>query len=71
MNKKTIGVILIIFGLAGLIYGGIDYATKDKVLDLGPLEVRAEDDDQIGWPVIAGGILLIGGVIIVASSGKK
>jgi len=68
---RTIGIILIIIGAVMLIWTGFSYTKKEKVIDAGPLEVTADKQESVNWPPYLGGILLIGGIIITASSKKS
>jgi hypothetical protein len=36
-----IGIILIVIGILALVYGGITYTKREKVLDLGPIQATA------------------------------
>ena len=67
---KTIGVILMVVGALGLIYGGVSYTTQDKVLDIGPVEVSKEEKHAIPLPPAFGAIALIGGIGLTAASRK-
>lgn len=66
-----VGVILIILGIVALAYQGINYTTKDKVVDLGPLKVEAKREKTIPLPPIVGVAALVGGVVLVAVSARK
>jgi hypothetical protein len=68
--SKTLGVILIVFGLIGLAWGGFSYKTKEKVVDLGPIEATRTKTHTVPLPPIAGAAALIGGIVLVAA-GKK
>jgi hypothetical protein len=68
--NRNIGIILIIIGTAMLIWTGIDYTKREKVVDLGPLQVSVNKKETIGWPPYLGAILLIGGIVIIVT-GKK
>ena len=35
---KVLGIVLILFGVFSLAYGGVTYTRQDKVLDAGPIE---------------------------------
>ena len=39
---KLIGILLILFGVAALAFGGITYTDREQVLDLGPIEATTE-----------------------------
>ena len=65
-----IGIVLIVLGVVGLVYQGITYTTREKVVDLpGIIQVTAEKQKTIPIPAIVGGLALAGGVglIVVAS----
>lgn len=68
---KTIGIVLIVLGLGMLIFRGFSVQTEKKVVDLGPLEVNKKENKWIGWPVYAGGIAIVTGIILVATDRKK
>jgi hypothetical protein len=69
----VIGIILIVFGIFGLLFKTITYTDKDKVVDVGPVEVVSKDQKTIPIPTILGGAALAGGIIlvIVGSRSKK
>lgn len=69
--NRTIGIIMIVIGAAMLIWTGFTYTKKEKVVDAGPLQVSVDKKKSINWPPYAGGILVLGGVIIVATAKKK
>jgi uncharacterized membrane protein len=68
---KGFGIIIIALGIIMLIWTGFSYTKKEKVVDLGPLEINAEKEKQVNWPSYAGGILLVGGIIILLLDKRK
>ena len=68
---KPLAVLLIVLGLIGLIVGGVSYTTREKVIDLGPIQATREKTHNLPLPPIAGAILLIGGVVLLAVDRKK
>lgn len=68
---KLIGIILIAVGALVLAYKGFTYTTHKKVLDLGPLEVSKEEKHTVPYSPILGGIAIVGGIVIVAMSGRR
>lgn len=68
--KQTIGVILVVLGAIMLIWTGFTYTKKENIVDAGPIQISADKEKSVNWPPYAGGILLIGGVIILATGRK-
>jgi hypothetical protein len=60
-----IGIGLIVIGVVALIYQGITYTTREKVLEVGPVEVTAERRKTIPLPPVLGGLALAGGIVLV------
>jgi uncharacterized membrane protein len=69
--NRTLGIILIVLGAAMLIWGGFTYTKKEKIIDAGPIQVSADKQETVNWPPYLGGILLIGGIVIVAAAKNK
>jgi len=62
---KIIGVLLIIAGTLGLIYGGFSY-TKDKHdVKLGPLEFSVTEKETVNVPIWAGAGAIAAGVLLL------
>jgi len=68
---KILGLVLVILGVVALIFGGITYTTKEQVVDLGPIEATAKKEKTIPLPPILGAISLIGGIVLLVTSGKR
>ena len=66
-----IGIILIILAVISFAYQGITYQTREKAVDLGPLQVTAERTHTIPLPPILGFIALAGGVVLLVTSNKQ
>ncbi len=67
---KNLGIVLIVVGIVMMLITGFNIVTKKKVVDIGPLEINKEEKHPIQWSPIIGGILLVGGIVVVAV-GKK
>jgi len=66
-----IGMALIILGVVALVYQGITYTTREKVVDLGPLKITADKDKNIPLPPIVGVLALAAGVALVIVGARK
>jgi hypothetical protein len=51
---KIVAIALIVFGLLGIVWGGITYTRSEKVVDIGPLEVRKDKKTDIPIPPLVG-----------------
>jgi hypothetical protein len=52
-------------------YQGITYTTREKVVDLGPVQMTADRSRTLPLPPIVGAIALIGGVALLVTGSKK
>jgi hypothetical protein len=66
-----IGMALIALGLIALVYQGITYTTREKVVDIGPLKITAQKEKTIPLPPILGGLALAGGIALVVVAARK
>jgi len=60
-----IGIILIVLGVAGLIYGGITYTSSKNVLDVGSMHIQIDQKKQIPMSPIAGVAGAAIGVVLI------
>ncbi len=70
-TSTIIAIILIIIGIAAFGYQGITYTTKEKVVDLGPLQMTAETTKTLPLPPIVGAITLVGGIVLLFAGTRK
>ena len=66
-----IGIILIVIGIAAFAYQGITYTTREKVVDIGPIQMTADKTKTIPLPPIVGGIALVGGIVLLVVGSRK
>ncbi|HKG05609.1 MAG TPA: hypothetical protein VKB19_04090 [Pedobacter sp.] len=69
--NRTLGLVLIVLGAIMLIWTGFTYTKKEKIVDAGPIQISADKEKSVNWPPYAGGILLIGGIIVFVSGREK
>ena len=65
-----VGIILIVLGVVALAYQGITYTTSEKVVDLGPLKVEAKKEKTIPLPPVLGGVALVVGLVLLIASSR-
>jgi len=66
-----IGIILIVVGIAAFAYQGISITTREKVVDLGPIQMSADKTRTLPLTPIAGAVALVGGIVLVVMGSKK
>jgi hypothetical protein len=62
---KPFGLILIAIGIVGLLYGGVTWVRKDKVVDIGSVEITRDKHESLPLPPVVGAIMLVAGVAMV------
>ena len=68
---SIVGVLLIVFGVAALIYQGITYTTRETVIDIGPLKATTERQKTLPLSPVVGGLALVGGIVLMVAGGRK
>jgi hypothetical protein len=68
---KVAGIILIVVGILMFIFRGFSFTKEKEVVDLGPLEINKKENHSIGWPVYAGAVAVIAGIVMVVSDKKR
>jgi len=69
--NKSVGLILVIVGIAMLVWTGFTYTKKEKIVDAGPIQISADKEKSVNWPPYVGGIILVAGVFVFVASRKK
>jgi len=69
---KTAGIIILIVGLIMTLYTSFSYVTREKVVDLGELEISADREHTVNWqPYVGIGAMVIGGVVLFLDRKKS
>ena len=59
------GVLLIVAGLAALVYQGVTYTKRETVVDIGPIKATADRDKTIPLSPIVGIVAVAAGVAVL------
>jgi hypothetical protein len=68
---KLVGVVLIVAGVLGLIYGGFSYTKESHDLKLGPIELSVKEKESVNVPVWVGIGAIAAGVALLLFGGRK
>ncbi len=66
-----VGIVLIVLGLAALAYQGISYTTREKVIEVGPVQVTAEREKSVRVPPIVGAVAVGTGLVLVLVGSRR
>ena len=63
---KIVAIVLIVAGIAGLVYGGVTYTRTTHETSIGPLELSVKDKETVHVPVWAGvTAIVVGGALLL------
>ena len=68
---KIIAIILIIAGVAGLVYGRLTYTKETHEVDLGPIELAVKEKKTVNIPLWAGIAAIAAGAILLIVPSKS
>lgn len=68
---KTAGIAILAIGILFTIYTGFKFVTKEKVVDIGPVEITRDKSHWVEWsPFLGIAIIIAGGAILVFGAKK-
>ncbi|MBL7875604.1 MAG: hypothetical protein JNL53_08065 [Cyclobacteriaceae bacterium] len=68
---RNIGLVVVILGILMTLFTGINLVTKEKVLDMGSVEISKEEETPVYWSPIAGLVLIGVGSLLIGINRKK
>jgi len=69
---KKAGIIILTFGLILTLFTGFDYVTKEKIVEIGDLEITADKTNTASWsPMIGIAVMTVGGVIFFVGGKER
>jgi uncharacterized membrane protein YidH (DUF202 family) len=66
-----IGLLLILLGIVGFVYGGIHYTQRHRDADLGPVHISHRQHKTVPLPPVLSGIAFVGGIILVVAGARS
>ena len=68
---KKVGIIILLLGLGLTIFTTVTYFTKEKVVDIGKVEITRNKPHRLNWsPLIGIAVMGIGGIVLWQASKK-
>jgi hypothetical protein len=67
----VVGVLLIIVGIAVLVFPGFSYTTTREAVKVGPVGITTQEKKTFRIPPAVGGFLVAGGIVLLIASGRR
>jgi hypothetical protein len=69
---KTAGIVIFLAGFLMTLYTGFTYVTKEKVVDLGNVEITTDNTHSVNWqPYVGIGVMVIGGTLLLVNRRQR
>lgn len=63
---KKIGIIVLAIGLVITLITGFKFVTREKVVDLGELQISRNKNHSVAWsPIVGVAVMVVGGGMII------
>ncbi|HEX2450061.1 MAG TPA: hypothetical protein VHJ69_02910 [Gemmatimonadales bacterium] len=67
----VVGALLILSGIIMFALGGFSFKSRERVADVGPIEVTAERERSLPVPPILAGLAIVGGIVLIVASTRR
>jgi hypothetical protein len=68
---RIVGLILVVVGLVGLLWGGVFWTSERTVVDIGPIEAKAQEREGVPISPIVGGLIFVAGVVLMIVPSRR
>jgi hypothetical protein len=68
---RIVGIVLIVAGVLGLLYGSFSYTKETHTTKIGPLELSVKDKETVNVPVWASVAAIATGAALLVFGGKR
>jgi uncharacterized membrane protein YidH (DUF202 family) len=68
---KTTGIIIMLIGIGLTIFTAVTFFTKEKVVDLGIIEVTRNQPHYLNWSPFIGLAIMVIGAFVILQARKK
>ncbi len=68
---KITGIVILIVGVILTLFSTVQFFTKEKVVDLGIIEITKQTPHSFSWsPIIGIAVMIVGGIVLWQSYKK-
>ena len=62
---QIVGLLLIVAGVLGLVFGGFSYTKDTTALKMGPIELKVQEKESVSIPMVASGAAIAIGAFLM------
>lgn len=70
-TATVIGILLIVLGVLGFIFGGFSYSRRDQDAHLGSVRITHRETHTVPISPILSSIALVGGIVLVVVGARR
>ena len=70
-STRIIGILLIVGGVLGLVFGGFSFTKQTTKAELGPISLSVQEKQNVNIPLWASLISIAAGAAVLVVGGKK
>lgn len=67
----VVGALLILFGVVALSLGGFSFSRREKVAEVGPVQVTADREHGFAVPPLVAGLAVVVGIGLIVANSRK
>jgi len=68
---RIAGIVLIILGVVGLVYGGITYTRRRDTVNIGPITATVNQRETFPISPVAGAVALVAGIGLFLAGSRR
>ena len=68
---RIVGIVLIVAGLAGFMFGGISWTENKTIVDIGPIQATAKERKSFPIPAVVSGIAVVAGIVLLVMPSRR
>jgi len=70
-TNKLVAILLIAIGIIAFAYQGITFTTREKDVDLGPVQISHSERHTVPFEPIVGAVALVGGIVLLIGANRR
>ena len=70
-NLTILGIVLVVLGVGGLLFGHFTYSETKPALKLGPLQINSQEDHTVWIPTVGGIVIVLAGLGLVMAGRRS